>query len=70
MQVWIWGRGEYGRLGIGERGGSSKLRPNWVRGLEGVRIVQASAGGTHTMALTSTGAHLCSHDISKRGLNG
>jgi alpha-tubulin suppressor-like RCC1 family protein len=59
--VYIWGRGEYGRLGIGDRSGSSKLRPHRVRGLETVKVVQASAGGTHTMALTSTGEQQCQH---------
>ena len=29
--VIIWGRGEYGRLGIGDKTGSSKLRPYKVR---------------------------------------
>ena len=39
-EVYIWGRGEYGRLGIGDRSGSSKLRPQKVRGLEAHKIVQ------------------------------
>ena len=42
-EVYIWGRGEYGRLGISDRTGSSKLRPQKVRGLEGHRIVQVRA---------------------------
>lgn len=54
-EVFIWGRGEYGRLGIGDRTGSSKLRPQKVKGLENHVIVQAAAGGTHTMALSNTG---------------
>mmetsp|Transcript_13602 Transcript_13602/g.29116 ORF Transcript_13602/g.29116 Transcript_13602/m.29116 type:complete len:631 (-) Transcript_13602:438-2330(-) len=54
-EVFTWGRGEYGRLGIGDRTGSSKLRPQLVRGLEGHRIVQVAAGGTHTLALSSRG---------------
>jgi hypothetical protein len=33
-------RGEYGRLGIADRTGSSKLRPHKVRGLEGHTAVQ------------------------------
>lgn len=28
--VFTWGRGEYGRLGIGDTSGSSKLRPHKV----------------------------------------
>ncbi|KAI8473148.1 MAG: regulator of chromosome condensation 1/beta-lactamase-inhibitor protein II [Monoraphidium minutum] len=54
-EVYVWGRGEYGRLGVGDRTGSSKLRPHPVRGLEAFTIVQVAAGGTHSMALTSTG---------------
>ena len=27
----MWGRGEYGRLGLGDKSGSSKLRPQKVR---------------------------------------
>ncbi|GFR50047.1 hypothetical protein Agub_g12098 [Astrephomene gubernaculifera] len=53
-EVWVWGRGEYGRLGLGDRSGSSKLRPQKVRGLESHVVVQVAAGGSHTMALTST----------------
>ncbi|GIL50419.1 hypothetical protein Vafri_6548 [Volvox africanus] len=53
-EVWVWGRGEYGRLGLGDRSGSSKLRPQKVRGLEAHVVVQVAAGGSHTLALTST----------------
>lgn len=38
-QIYVWGRGEYGRLGVGDRTGSSKLRPHEVRGLEAHTIV-------------------------------
>lgn len=31
-EVYVWGRGEYGRLGLGDRTGSSKLRPQKARG--------------------------------------
>ena len=44
LQVWTWGRGEYGRLGIGDKTGSSKLRPKRVQGLEGHCIVQVGGG--------------------------
>ncbi len=30
-ELFAWGRGEYGRLGIGDPTGSSKLRPHKVR---------------------------------------
>ena len=53
--MYAWGRGEYGRLGLGDKSGSSKLRPAKVRGLEGLKVTQASCGGTHSMVLTSGG---------------
>ena len=51
----MWGRGEYGRLGLGDKGGSSRLRPCRVKAMEGHRVIQASCGGTHTMVLTAEG---------------
>lgn len=51
----MWGRGEYGRLGLGDGSGSSRLRATRVPGLEGHCIVQAACGGTHTMVLTDEG---------------
>ena len=52
--VYVWGRGEYGRLGLGEKG-TSKLLPRRVEGLEGHKVVEASAGGTHTVVVTEDG---------------
>jgi hypothetical protein len=54
-EVYVWGRGEYGRLGLGDKTGSSKLRPVKVKAMEGHKVVQACCGGTHTMVLTSEG---------------
>eukprot|EP00210_Caulerpa_lentillifera_P006549 g6254.t1 len=54
-RLYIWGRGEYGRLGLGDKTGSSRLQPHLVPGLEAHFIIQAAAGGTHTMCLTSEG---------------
>ncbi|CAL8461917.1 g1448 [Coccomyxa elongata] len=55
-EVFVWGRGEYGRLGLGDKSGSSKLRATQVTFKDpNVCIVQASCGGTHTMVLTSEG---------------
>ena len=48
-EVFSWGRGEYGRLGLGDSSSSSKLRATRVSGLEGHKVVQASGGGTHSM---------------------
>ena len=40
----MWGRGEYGRLGLGDRSGSSKLRATLVQFREpDIRIVQVGA---------------------------
>ncbi len=40
-EVFVWGRGEYGRLGLGDRSGSSKLRATEVHFREPeTRIVQ------------------------------
>lgn len=54
-EVFVFGRGEYGRLGLGDRSGTSKLRPQKVRALEGHRVVEGSCGGTHTMVVTDEG---------------
>ena len=35
----MWGRGEYGRLGLGDKSGSSKLRPTLVQSISGERWV-------------------------------
>jgi len=54
-EVYTWGRGEYGRLGVGDQSGSVKLRPCHVSAMAGHCVVQASCGGTHTMMVTSEG---------------
>lgn len=54
-EVFTWGRGEYGRLGVGDRSGASKMRPCQVNGIGDHIVVQASCGGTHTLLQTSEG---------------
>ncbi len=54
-EVFAWGRGEYGRLGLGDKSGASKLRPTKVEGLDGHCVVEASCGGTHTLVVTDEG---------------
>lgn len=54
-EVYVWGRGEHGRLGLGDPAGASRLRPTKVEGLEGLRVVEASCGGTHTVVVTDEG---------------
>ena len=39
-EVFVWGRGEYGRLGLGDRSGSSRLRATLVKAMEGHSVVQ------------------------------
>ncbi len=39
-EVFVWGRGEYGRLGLGDRSGSSRLRATLVKAMEGHKVVQ------------------------------
>jgi hypothetical protein len=54
--VYVWGRGEYGRLGLGDKSGSSRLRPQKLKGLlEGHKVVEATCGGTHTIVVTEEG---------------
>jgi hypothetical protein len=38
----VWGRGEYGRLGLGDRSGSSRLRATLVKAMEGHKVVQVA----------------------------
>ena len=47
--VYVFGRGEWGRLGTGDKKGSSKLRPTRLEPLARMRIVEATAGGTHSI---------------------
>ncbi|CAG9462728.1 unnamed protein product [Pedinophyceae sp. YPF-701] len=54
-ELMVWGRGEYGRLGIGDRAGSTKLRPVAVEALQGHVVVQAALGGSHSAVLTESG---------------
>ena len=54
-RVYVWGRGEYGRLGLGDKTGASRLRPTLMESLKGMRIVEASCGGTHTVVVTDDG---------------
>jgi alpha-tubulin suppressor-like RCC1 family protein len=49
-----WGNNSSGQLGIGHRGGLSRV-PVRVHLPRGVKVVSASAGQTHVLALTTTG---------------
>ena len=67
---YVWGRGEYGRLGLGDGDCADKQRPveltlgSWARNGEGgknghgrsvPRIVDAALGGTHSCLLDESG---------------
>lgn len=54
-ELYIWGRGEYGRLGLGESLDMSILLPRKMHTMAGVRVEMLSCGGTHTMALSDQG---------------
>eukprot|EP00890_Picochlorum_soloecismus_P003284 jgi/Picsp_1/3957/NSC_01469-R1_ran gtpase binding len=53
-ELYVWGRGEYGRLGLGDDT-ASKLRPTLLTDLVGLRVIEVSCGGTHTVAVTDEG---------------
>ena len=52
--VWSWGGGAFGKLGHGDR--QAQLLPKKVEALVGQRVVAASAGENHSLAITADGA--------------
>lgn len=52
-ECFAFGRGEYGRLGLGDT--RSRYRPHFVEALQGKTIIQAACGGSHTLFLTADG---------------
>ncbi|OQR92840.1 regulator of chromosome condensation (RCC1) [Thraustotheca clavata] len=52
-ECYVFGRGEYGRLGLGDN--RSHSHPRKVQALASHHIVQAAAGGSHTLFLTDKG---------------
>ncbi|KAE8910583.1 hypothetical protein PF005_g15614 [Phytophthora fragariae] len=50
---YAFGRGEYGRLGLGDT--KSRTRPHLVKALKGQTVIQAACGGSHTLFVTSDG---------------
>ena len=54
----MWGRGEYARLGMGDDDCTDKVTPTKVKfpaNFNEVSIIDASLGGSHTIALTNKG---------------
>merc|ERR1719506_1431902 len=61
-ELWVWGRNDYGQLGLGEEAMgdmySAERYPRLVRSLpvEGHRVVDFACGENHVVALTASGA--------------
>ena len=52
--VWSWGGGAFGQLGHGDQ--QSKLLPKKIEAFADQRVVATSAGGYHSLAITTDGA--------------
>lgn len=69
LQLYMWGRGEHGRLGLGTDN-KDKLQPVRVEPLAGEHIVHVSCGGSHSAALTKNGqlyvVRACARLVSER----
>ena len=52
-ETFAFGRNEYGRLGLGDT--RCRTRPKKVMALDGIKIKQASCGGSHTLFLSQDG---------------
>ncbi|XP_003227382.2 alsin [Anolis carolinensis] len=50
-EVWSWGKGKEGQLGHGDV--LPRLQPMSVKSLDGKEVIQLSAGGHHSLALTA-----------------
>ena len=53
MQVWSWGDGEHGKLGLGHL--DSEKQPQRITFLEEQRITKVHCGTNFTIALSATG---------------
>jgi RCC1 and BTB domain-containing protein len=53
QEVWTWGSGEFGKLGIGDE--EKHAEPVMITALQGVNVVEISTGGFHSTALTGDG---------------
>lgn len=69
-EVYVWGRGEYGRLGLGDKSGSSKLRPTLVQSISGERWVcklrDAVCEAAHSMCSWVVRLLLVCQDLTAR----
>ena len=63
--VFTWGRGDNGKLGLGDDE-SDRLLPTLVRGeLQGKQVVQVAAGDQHSTCVTKDGSDIKSNAIQK-----
>ena len=53
VQVFSWGEGDDGKLGHGSR--NNQDRPRVIEALRGKQVVEVSAGGAHSAAITALG---------------
>ncbi|KAF0853084.1 mitochondrial regulator_of_chromosome_condensation_(RCC1)_repeat- containing_protein AgRCC1_1 [Andalucia godoyi] len=56
-EVFMWGKGSWGRLGLGTA--YSAAEPAYVHGLKDSRVVDIALGQNHSLALTKEGRVLC-----------
>lgn len=50
-EVWVWGCGQNGRLGLGSS--SNEVEPIPIESLEGVKVLQAVTGFDHSLVLVA-----------------
>jgi alpha-tubulin suppressor-like RCC1 family protein len=53
-QVFSFGQGLYGALGLSETGGAMRDRPKLITGLQNTRIVEIAAGARHSLFLSES----------------
>ena len=53
-QVFSFGQGLYGALGLSETGGGMRDRPKLIQALQNTPIVEISAGARHSLFLSET----------------
>jgi alpha-tubulin suppressor-like RCC1 family protein len=54
-QLWMWGEGEHGALGLGEKEKKDLKEPTLLIKSNITKVIHISCGALHTMAITSNG---------------
>jgi alpha-tubulin suppressor-like RCC1 family protein len=57
-EVFTWGRGEYGRLGLNDPKGTAHVRPKRVAGLQGHRVIQVRSSAAVPIKRSRWNSHL------------